>query len=115
MPRRRVFLLPGGKVKKKASPGDALRRGAREKTGLTAESVFIHLLVPKLSLGTHWSGRLYCLCRAVQTKGNFADKGVPKGNLGTRELGNQGSATWNLGTGLTDEVGELLAGPTGTR
>ena len=41
-------------------------------------------LVPKLSLGTHLSGQLHCLCRVSQTKDNFADKRVPKCNLGTR-------------------------------
>ena len=41
-------------------------------------------LVPKLHLGTPLSGQLDCLC--LQTKFNFADKGIPKCNLGTREI-----------------------------
>ena len=49
------------------------------------------------------SEQLHCLCQRLQTKPSFADKGIPKYNLGTREK------RFNLTFTMTNDIRKLIA------
>ena len=82
-----AFLRPcrgwlGAAFPRGSRPGLRSAAPAGAETGVMRIGTKHAALVPKLSLGTHLLGKLSF--PVTSAKYNFADKGVPKCNLGTR-------------------------------